>query len=489
MRKLDQSLNKLHNYIAAKELFPAGARLMLAVSGGSDSVALLCLFSRLRSLMHVTLLAVHINHGLRGSESDADEALTRELCLRHNVPLIVRRLDIKPGADLENRARGARFAIFEQLLKLYQFDLVVLGHHQDDQAETMLMNLIRGAGIGGLAGIKPLSGKVAHPLLDFGKEELRELLREEDIPWREDSSNADSSFRRNHIRIDLLPQLSREYNPRVVERLAAQAEILADADKLLRGMAKTHLKRLSTEQSPERVTLDTAGLQKLSRSEQYYVLKLAYALVSGTEADFWAHSFSSVMALLSGGGTKTTRLHHGICVTRQYGELILHRETEPVPEPEALLVEEDRARAVYLDYRFSFRYLKVLPRLSYMDAYTVIIDADKISYPFSIRVRRPGDRFIPSGMTQSKKLKDYFIDAKVPRERRGQIPLFDDGEKIFWITGQRVDARVAPDESSSRFLQITAEAVHEKPKRAASRVKNQGVNNEPDELRYFGSTV
>lgn len=489
MRKLDQSLNKLHNYINAKELFPGGARLMLAISGGSDSVALLCLFSRLRSLMHVTLLAVHINHGLRGSESDADESLTRELCLRHNVPLIVRRLDLKPGADLENRARGARFAIFEKLLKLYQFDLVVLGHHRDDQAETMLMNLIRGAGIGGLAGIKPLSGKVVHPLLDFGKEELRELLREEGLAWREDASNADPGYRRNHIRSELIPQLTRDYNPRVVERLAAQAEVLADADKLLRAMARTHLKRVSLEQSPDRVVLDISALNKLSRSEQYYVLKLAYSALAGTEADFWAHSFSGVMALLSGGGTKLSRLRHGIGVTRQYNELILHRDTLELTEPEPLQVEEDRARAVYLDYRYSFRYLKVLPRPAYMDHNSVIIDADKISYPFTIRVRRPGDRFIPTGMTHSKKLKDYFIDAKVPRERRGMIPLFDDGEKIFWITGLRADARVAPDEHSNRYLQITAEAVNEKPKRAASRIKNQGVNNEPDELRYFGSTV
>jgi len=144
-------------------------------------------------------------------------------------------------------------------------------------------------------------------------------------------------------------------------------------------------------------------------------------------------------------------------------------------------VEEDRNRAVYGSYRFSFKTLKVLPRDRHEDGLNVYLDADKIRFPFMIRGRREGDRFIPLGMKDRKKVKDLLIDCKVPKFERDRVPICDDGEKIFWVVGYRVDARVAVDANSSRYLHITAEPVHEKPKRAASRIKT-GESDEQNEL-------
>jgi len=160
-----------------------------------------------------------------------------------------------------------------------------------------------------------------------------------------------------------------------------------------------------------------------------------------------------------------------------YAELSLELESEAPPVPEPVVVTEDRARAVWGDHRFTFKLLKVLPTRRDEDALNVYLDADKINWPFNIRSRRPGDRFMPLGMKNLVKLKDFFINAKVGKFERDLVPVLDDGEKIIWIAGQRLDARVALDEGSTRFLKIAAENLKAKPRRAASR-KKTGEENE-----------
>ena len=171
MTKREQGIAKLRNYIREKNLFSAEAKLLLGVSGGSDSIALLYLFSLLRSEIDITLLAVHINHQLRGEESDADAVLVRDICQKLGVPLIVRKINLTDKS--ENQARQKRFEAFQQVLDAYQFDYIVTGHHSNDQTETMLLNLFRGAGLSGLAGLRPRSGIVLHPLLCFPKKNCK----------------------------------------------------------------------------------------------------------------------------------------------------------------------------------------------------------------------------------------------------------------------------------------------------------------------------
>lgn len=489
MRAQAKALKKLLAYVADKGLIKAEDKVMLAVSGGSDSVALMHLFSALRSYIPVTLLAVHINHGLRGAESDADEALVRRLCLGMNVPLIVRKISLPAGCGLEEQARNKRFEIFSMLLDLYGFDWVALGHQKQDQAETILMNLLRGAGINGMAGIKPKQGRVLHPLLDFSREELRAMLVEADVPWREDASNLDSGFRRNRIRNELLPMLAEQYNPRLVEKLASLGEVFAGAEDLLVKGARANLKKCALEMNSHSITLSVEQLGALSRLEMYYTLRAAFAMLTGDGRDFFSHSFNEVMALMGSDGSKQSFLQHGIRVCRQYGELVISSNGLDAAPCEDVLVEEDRARVVYRDYRFTFRHLKVKPALKSDDPFSVYIDPDKISFPLRIRSRQAGDRFVPLGMTEPKKLKAFFIDAKVPQQERDSVPLMDDGNKIIWIVGHRIDERVKVDNSSTRYLHISAEPVRDKPKRAANRVKKQGDERGQDELRYFGSVV
>ncbi len=186
---------------------------------------------------------------------------------------------------------------------------------------------------------------------------------------------------------------------------------------------------------------------------------------------------------MNGKGSKCLNLPHKITVIKQYDEVIVQIETEKeVKETEPLVIDADRTMAVYGNYRFNFKYLRVLPKEQTGDELEsrVILDADKINIPFIIRFRQPGDQFVPFGMTQLKRLKEFFIDEKVPKYERDLIPVFDDGEKLFWIVGYRLDNRVRYDESTTRYLQITATNISVKSRKAI--LKKKRGNNESDEL-------
>ena len=487
MSALERCLEKLHKHIMDSGLFAIGDKLLLAVSGGSDSVALLCLLARLRSHFPITLLCCHVNHGLRGAASDADEELVRDLCLRLNVPVIVRKVKIKPGADLENRARNERFGALFQLLKMYRFDYILLGHQRDDQAETVLMNMLRGCGIGGLAGIKADQGKVLHPLLDFGREELREMLKDEGVLWNEDATNMDTGFRRNLIRLELIPYLQQNYSADLVHKLQRQSGILADADEYFVLQAQALYKKLANKAETDSISFEIPALQKISRIELYYLFKQAYQSVSGAFQDFFYHSFDGVLQLMEGDGSASLDLQNNVIALREYNVLSFQDGDQPPCDWEPVSVEEDRSRVVYGNYRFIFKHIRILPRVTMYDPNRVVLNSENIQWPLQIRMREPGDRFIPAGMTQTKKLKDFFIDIKVPKRLRDQVPILCDGEKILWVVGHRVDARVLASEDSAKLLQIVVEPTNVKPKRPASRIKQQGGTDESDEFGYFGS--
>jgi len=476
-------LSRLEEHVVSKELIVSGDKLILGVSGGADSTALLYLISRLRYIYNLSILAVHVNHQLRAEASESDEQAVRALCLRLNIPLIVRKITLEPGGDLENRARAARFAIFESILVAYRFKKIVLGHHKWDQAETMLLNLIRGAGLSGLSGIKALQDKVCHPLLIFKPEELRAMLIEQGICWQEDASNSQSNFTRNRLRIGLIPQVERDFNPQFKEKLVEEAKIISEADAYIRVRAQRKYKKILLYASKERVFLSLPDILGAPNIEQFYLLRFAYQALCGVEQDFMSSHFKEIQGIMVSEGSKHISLPRKVFVKKQYQELIFSTVADDIrtQAAEELVIESERARAVHMDYRFNFKHLKVLPHnYQELDNNHAIIDSDKLRGEIVIRSRQDGDRFIPLGMKDFKKLKDFFIDEKVPKYDRDLIPIFRDGEKLFWICGHRIDDRVKVDEDTTRYLMIVAEALTSKPKRAASRIK-RGLH-EFDEL-------
>ncbi len=480
-----QAQKRLIGFIRKNELIKVSNRLILGCSGGADSTAMVWLFARIRHILNVSLLAVHVNHQLRGEESDKDQEAVRELCMQQNIPLIIRSVEVPKSGNLENESRKLRFGVFREVQQNYECDRIVLAHHLDDQAETVLMNLFRGSGISGMAGIKPLSGTVIHPMLCFSRRELESLLSNENIPWRTDKSNLDPGFSRNRLRLNLIPQIQTEYNPQLSEHLARQAEIFYQAELLLVERTAKQYKRILLDSTPQSTTLALKPLLKLKTAERYYLYRMIFRQLSERENDFLSIHNQAIEDILKAEGSKTLNLPHGIKIYKLYEELVFSSAGEHADNlPEALEIGAERARAVFGDYRFQFKYLRILPKTEpeELGRFKIIIDADAIRYPFKIRLREPGDRFIPFGMTGFKRLKEFFIDEKVPKFERDLIPIFEDGEKLFWVVGHRVDNRVRYNENSTRFLEIIAEPTQEKPNRAANRKKNPRGNDESDEL-------
>ncbi len=486
MEDNDLMLKKLRKYLHSENLIANGDKILVALSGGADSTALLYLLSRLRAEKHLSLLAVHINHQLRGEASIEDEIHCKELCQKLNIPLIIRKINLNPRAALEAQGREKRFELFNQVLGMYRFDKIATAHHKNDQAETILMNLIRGTGINGMAGIKPVSGNCIHPLLCFKKNELIDLLNKAGLEWKEDQTNLDIRFRRNKIRNVLIPMIENDYNPAFVDRLSLEAETFRKTDKLLINISGQKLKRALLDQKHDSISLSIKALQKISDVERFYILKKAFGIVSGSENDFFLHSYEEIMSIFTGSGSKQISLQKGVLVKKQYDELIILSVSEESAKSSSkpLICEPDRNIVLHMDYRFTFKHLKIMPHDPYVfgSAHSVVIDADKVYFPLSIRSRISGDRFMPLGMSKSKRVKEFFIDEKVPKFERDKVPIIADMEKIVWIVGHRIDERVKCDETSTRYLHITAEPVTDGRKRSANRKKSPGGTDEYNEL-------
>jgi len=484
MTDSDIMLKQLEKYISCEQLIKSGDKVLLAVSGGPDSVAMLVLFFRLRPIMNLSLLAVHVNHQLRGTESDADEQFVQEQCRYYNVPLITRKIRLTEGSGLENQARIKRFEIFNHLLVCYQFHYVALAHHKNDQAETVLMNVFRGTGLRGLAGIKPKNGRIIHPLLCFDRAQIMQFLRSENLTYRIDQSNSDSHYRRNHIRNVIIPEIVSGYNHDFINKINEQAEVLREADTLLHNIAVMHLKKLIIDQVNDSVTISISHLMELSPLEQYYCCKEVYRMICGTEQDFYRKTMTTIRNLYHADGSKIVRLRNKVSVIRQYDQLVFGLEEKEDEEIQPIVVDEERSRIVFMNYRFFFRRIKVLPKhaLDERDKWEIILDENQIVYPLMLRQRIDGDRFVPFGMEGEKKLKDFFIDEKVPKFDRDKIPILCDAEKILWVVGYRFNQRVRVTDATNRYLVVRYEMVSSVRKRAANRRISPGDKDEYYEL-------
>lgn len=230
-------MRRFQNALAKNALLPRGSSILIAVSGGSDSIALLALLARLRNKHGFSLRAAHVNYGLRGRDSERDEILVQKLCAHWSIPLSVHHPNVQPKSNIEERLRIVRYHFFERLRKRYQLDCVVTAHTMNDVAETLLLNLIRGSGSRGLSPFQRLHPSMVRPLVHFRKSDIEHFLTTENIPFRFDRSNRSKRFTRNRVRHELLPLLE-TFNPRIIETLARTATVLFQEEKV-RGIAPT----------------------------------------------------------------------------------------------------------------------------------------------------------------------------------------------------------------------------------------------------------
>ena len=444
--------DRLEKNLREQSLVNPGDRLLVAVSGGADSVALLHLLSELSADYPFDIMVAYLDHQLR-PESREDAGFVEALCRRLGVPAFIEQCDVKQlagqlGTGLEDAGRQARREFLERIADEQDCSAIALAHHADDQAETILFRLLRGSGLSGLAAMKMKTGRYLRPLLTFGREELRSYLQQNDIAWREDASNEDQSFSRNRIRHQLLPNL-REYNPRVVDALNRLGRQAADEESYWEQVAVAFLDRVG-QRTDDGFEIPVDELLKLGRAERRRMvrsfLEQAREFLAGIEADH----IDLVERLVESDTPQADLDLPGLWVGRRYNRLLCASEQPGVPEYEIEITEPGAYR---LPTGMQLVFSVGNERLEEDDD-TVLFPANQLSFPLQVRSPRPGDRFQPSGMTGTKLLKDYFIDTKIDRESRQRTPVVWSGEEIIWLAGRRRCEQFRPAQGE-KLLKIT----------------------------------
>jgi tRNA(Ile)-lysidine synthase len=435
-------LNKIMNYIEENRLFVPGDTIVIAVSGGADSVALMDILTSLGKY-RLQLIVSHLNHLLRGAESDADEEFVRKLAGSFCLPIEVRRVDVREIArrerrSLEDAGRSARYAFFDEVAASHKAHAIALAHHADDQAETVLLRLLRGASGSGLCAMAPKSaGRYVRPLLNVTRREIVEYLQKRGIAWQTDSSNDDSYFLRNRIRHELIPLLS-TYNPAISERLAATAHALAADEELLNAITTASFARHRVS-NREGVTLSVPGVLTEPRGIRLRLYRLAILQATGgldrisfrhlQEID---HLFNSQRPHL------TLTLPDNLRIARSYGVISFFTVKEEKSFTfEGFLVEGPGTYPLACGGMLTVDFAQATADLRSMPATIAYFDLEQTPFPWHIRTFRPGDRLSPFGMTGHKKVKNLFIDGKIPLVSRRRIPLLFCGEMLLWVGGMR----------------------------------------------------
>jgi tRNA(Ile)-lysidine synthase len=447
-------VDRVRDTIRRHALLRAGERVLVALSGGPDSVALLHLLLDLqRDGDGIVAGVAHFHHQLRGADADGDEVFCRELAATLALPIEVEREDVRQaardaGRSIEDMARALRYAFLDAAADRVRADVIAVGHTLDDQAETFLLRLVRGAGSRGLSGIRPRAGRVIRPLLEISRAELRDDSRQRGLVWREDASNRDVTIPRNRVRHELIPYLEREFNPGITHVLAREASLARVDDDRLQEEAIDLTSTIVLSTTDGKTEIDAVALRSLDPALSSRVA--FHALARRPHGRFVGFDHVEKILRLAEAPDGTSVDLPGQRATRRGSTIILG---PPVP----------RARRGDTSESNSFRFPLSIPGEVTLDkqgwavsahradsvdrpagfgparGLEVAIAADPVALPLAIRSRQLGDRFRPLGMEHRKKLQDFLVDRKIPREIRDSLPLVvDDDDRIVWVVGESV---------------------------------------------------
>ena len=447
-------------YTARHRLVPPNGRIIAAVSGGADSTCLAHVLLAARERLGLTVEIAHFNHRLRGRQSERDAAavaaMARRLGLRFHLGLgAAPTPERRRQASVQEIARELRLGFLLGLARRGRA-VVALGHTADDQSETMLMRLVAGAGPAGLGGIPPAShgGLLIHPLLFARRTAVEAWLAARGVSWRNDPTNRTRRYLRNRLRLDLLPLIAREYNPRIVERLGTLAQQLRRDDDFI----ESHAARL--------VEIAAAGPRSYSFSHELLAsthpavlsraLLMALRAIARPPADFSSRHVEALLA--PGAGTRSWDVPGGVeCRCDGAGLLLARATAAPRTDGSRPLALTVPGRVTFaggdvVTARSRTRLAGFDPRSFGADPSRVALDLHRVNPPLVVRSRRPGDRFRPLGLPADKKLKELLIEAKIPSGKRSRVPLVCDRDGIVWVAGLRPAERCRVHAGTKRLL-------------------------------------
>jgi len=453
-------------------------KVLIAVSGGPDSVALLHILKSLAPVLNLCLGVAHLNHGLRPQQAEKDQRFVVQMAGAMGVSAHTAAVDLgtTAGRSLEERAREARYNFFESLARAHGYTTVATGHQANDNAEAVLMHVLRGSGTRGLGGIPPIrDGWIVRPLINLKRSEIIAYLNQHSISYIRDESNQDLSFQRNRIRHALIPLLERDYNPNVVATLQRTADLCHEEEAWLQQALSPLVDKVIATQSAERLELHAEALAGAPLALQRRLIRHAMRGWLGHLRRISAGHIDAVLKLLPLGAVgKRLNLPLRMEVQRSAHRLRFSHGAEhqtPSVKMEArpsqvISSADDLPRTVRMPSagaRLAFCLQKVEGAAKRVErqADTAWFDLDHISFPLTIRTVQPGDRLAPFGLEGTQKLKKLFIDRKVPRHQRDRIPIICSGKTILWAVGIRRSAAAPVTDATSRVLIVRLEKCRE----------------------------
>lgn len=461
MNKGKHLLETVHQFISRYGLIAKQDKVLVGLSGGADSVCLLHVMLALRSEYNLSIAAVHVNHMLRGEAADRDAAFCRQLCDRLGISLHVSRVDVRAlasesGQGIEEAARQVRYQCFASLKQQLQFNKIATAHNQNDNAETSLMYFLRGSGIDGLKGIMPIRPDgVIRPLLGVSRKNIEAFLSEIGQDFVTDESNFQTDYTRNQIRNTLIPELEAAYNPKLVESLSRHALLLAQDAEFLNQQARDALLQCF-DMDKGAVVLYIDKLLQLSPAIGQRVIRMAGQRVIPNIDSLSYDTVTRVYALAAAAVTTgCVPIGNGISARRCYDKLYFlpeDRLCEPARPYQYMLTIGQPCRVPEAGITILASRVETV---CLADKNTVYFDFEKIAGKLMVRNRRKGDAFVPFGMKGKKKLKDFYIDEKVPHIYRDINALVVLEDEILWVCGLRRSEGYRVTDKTASILKIT----------------------------------
>jgi len=460
--------------IEAYAMLSPRAKVIVAVSGGADSIALLFALSQLRSVYNLTLIVAHVNHQLRGDEAERDALFVEQQAARLGLPFYQTSVDVKAlqrrlKTSLQQAARQVRYQFFQVLCQTLGATRVALGHTADDQAETFLMRLLHGGGPAGLAGIPAVRLPFIRPLITVSRHTIHAYLQAESLPWVEDCSNAHLVYLRNRVRLDLLPKLQ-QYNPQIVRRLNELADMLRAESQVLEPQVDEWLVQTLEWQGSNRAAIRWGRFGAAPLAIQRRLLRRVIEALSSSSASVSFRHVEGLRQFIIAESRRRRCVLPGHLHAERHRDTVLLWNTRRVPEvPSALTLSvPGEVDILELDIRLIADIVDNPHSFAGMSPQWALLDFERTTCPLQVRFRQPGDTFYPLGAPGSKKLQDFFIDSRIPRAERSSIPLVVSNREIVWVVGYRIAEPFKLRPETKRVLRLRSHSLHEVNTRGGS---------------------
>lgn len=432
--------------IEEHQLLVQGDHVIVGLSGGADSMCLLTCLQEIKERYHLKIDAVHVHHGLRGKTADEDALFVSRYCEGQNIPITIIKEDVKAFAkehqySIEEAGRVIRYRLFEAIRKEKGAQKIAVAHHQNDLIESYLLNLIRGAGLDGLASIAyTREPGIIRPLLDISRETIELFLQSKKIPYCTDETNAQNDYERNRVRNSLIPYLKTSFNPSIEQALSRSAMLFKDEQEFWQQHNMKNFEEL-VEFEGENTSIRKKAFDPLTKAEKRHFIRFLIKKERGHTKNI---SFDMIEQMIHLSKTGTfVAIDDTLSWHLTYDAYVLKtsESSSPVPKITCQTVSKKDFQQIFLEN------------------HQIAVDADLIKGKLYVRHREPGDRFSPLGLKGSKKLKKYFIDKKIPQFQRDAIWLLCDDEKIIWIIGDRMSELSKVTKNTENVMIIGFEVV------------------------------